>query len=121
LDGRAMKSLVPGMHAIACGGEPEPVMAIEEIAEKDPDKSGWEALCGKYEEPDDDLYVDEVFMRGGELYVRLIEDCGAWEVKLYPLGDNKFGIKRFSPVFEFGDDCLIYGGYTCKKRKETNE
>ena len=115
LDARANNALIPGLHAIAMGNEPEPVRSVEEIAEKDPDKSMWESFCGKYEEPDDDLYVDEVFMRGGELYVRLIEDCGAWEAKLYPLGDNKFGIKRYSPVFEFGDGCLIYGGYTCKK------
>ena len=72
IDGRAMKVLVPGMHAIACGSEPEPVMAIEEIAEKGSDKSGWEVFCGKYEKPDDDLFIDEVFMKDGELFGTLV-------------------------------------------------
>ena len=112
LDARANNALVPGLHAIAMGNEPEPVRSVEEIAVKDPDKSKWESFCGKYEKPDDDLYVDEVFLRDGELFVKLIEECSAWEAKLYPLGDDKFGIKRYSPVFEFGDGCLIYGGYT---------
>ena len=115
LDARANNALVPGLHAIAMGNEPEPVRSVEEIAVKDPDKSKWESFCGKYEKPDDDLYVDEVFLRDGELFVKLIEECSAWEAKLYPLGDDKFGIKRYSPVFEFGDGSLIYGGYTCKK------
>ena len=117
LDGRAIKSLVPGMHAIACGGEPEPVMAIEEIAEKDPDKSGWEVFCGKYEKPDDDLFIDEVFMKDGELFARFMTDTGrSWEWKLFPLGGNEFGVKRwYSVVFKFEEGTISYGGYTCKK------
>lgn len=116
-DGRALNALVPGLHAIACGDEPEPVMTIEEIAIKDPDKSGWEALCGKYEKPDDDLFVDEVFMMDGELFAKFGTDTGrAWDWKLFPLGGNEFAVKPwYSVVFEFGDGCINYGGYTCKK------
>ena len=117
IDGRAMEVLVPGLHAIACGSEPEPVMAIEEIAEKGSDKSGWEVFCGKYEKPDDDLFIDEVFMKDGELFARFMTDTGrSWEWKLFPLGGNEFGVKRwYSVVFKFEEGMISYGGYTCKK------
>ena len=115
LDARANNALVPGLHAIAMGNEPEPVRTVEEIAEKDPDKSGWEAFCGKYEKPDDEIVVEEVFMREGKLYVKLIEKCGAWETRLFPLGGNEFGIKRYSLVLRFDDGSLTFHGNTCKK------
>ena len=110
-------ALVPGLHAVAAGEEPEPVRTVEEIAEKDPDRSGWGAFCGKYEKPDDDLFVDEVFMRDGELFAKLMTDSGrTWDWKLYPLGGNEFGVKLwYSVVFEFGEGSLSYGGYTCRK------
>ena len=102
------------MHTIAADKEPVPVRTIEEVEVKDADRTGWEAFCGKYEKPDDDLFVDQVFMRDGELFARLIEKSRAWEAKLYPLGGNEFGIKRYSLAFKFGDGSLCYGGYTCK-------
>lgn len=116
-DGRALKVFVPGLHAIACGVEPEPVRTIEEIAEKDPDKSGWEALCGRYEKPDDDLFVDEVFLKDGGLFARFMTDTGrSWDWKLFPLGANEFGVKRwYSVTFKFEDGSISYGGYTLKK------
>ena len=114
LDARANNALVPGLHAIAADKEPVPVRTIEEVEVKDADRTGWEAFCGKYEKPDDDLFVDQVFMRDGELFARLIEKSRAWEAKLYPLGGNEFGIKRYSLAFKFGDGSLCYGGYTCK-------
>ena len=118
IDGRAIKALVPGLHAIAAGNEPESVRTIEEIADQAPDKSGWDAFCGKYEKPDDDLFVDEVFMRDGELFARFVTDMGrAWEWKLFPLGGNEFGVKQwYSVVFKFEEGRISYGGYTCKKQ-----
>ena len=108
--------MVPGLHAIALGKEPEPVLPVEEIAVKDPDKSAWSALCGKYQKPDDDLYVDEVLLRECELFLRLRKDSGrSMDRKLYPLGGNEFGVKRYPVVFKFEDGTLSYGGYNCKK------
>ena len=117
LDGRAMKVLVPGLHAIAFGNEPEPVRTVEEVAVKNPDKLGWDAFCGKYEKPDDDLFIDEVFMKDGELFARFVTDMGrTWDWKLFPLGGNEFGVKRwYSVVFKFEEGRISYGGYTCKK------
>ena len=117
IDGRAVNVLVPGLHAIAAGKEPEPVRTVEEIAEKEPDKSGWEAFCGKYERPDDDFFIDAVFMKEGELFARFMTDTGrAWDWKLFPLGGNKFGVKRwYSVEIEFEKGSISYDGYTCKK------
>ena len=115
LDARANHAVVPGLLAVAADQEPKPALSVEEIAVKDPDQSSWEDFCGKYEKPDDDFFVDEVFMKDGELFVRLAEKCGTWDTKLYPLGENEFGIKWYSLVFRFGDGSLSYGGYTCKK------
>ena len=115
-DARANNALVPGLRAIAMDQEPEPVRTAEEIAVKNPDKSGWEACCGKYEKPDADLIADEVLMRNGELFVRLILNAGLKEEwKLYPLGENEFGVKRFSFTLQFGEGTLSYRGHTCKK------
>ena len=117
LDARANNALVPGLRAIAEDKEPEPVRSIEDFETKDPDRSRWESFCGKYEKPDDDLFVDEVFMKDNELFVKLMTDNGrTWDWKLYPLGGNEFGIKRYSFMFQFDDGSLTYGGYTCKKQ-----
>ena len=93
------------------------VDAIFDRVIKDPDKSGWEVFCGKYEKPDDDLFIDEVFMKDGELFARFMTDTGrSWEWKLFPLGGNEFGVKRwYSVVFKFEEGTISYGGYTCKK------
>ena len=115
LDGRANDALVIGLHAIASGKEPEPVRTIEEIEIKDPDKSGWASFCGKYEKPDEDWFVEEVFMRDGTLFAKFILGSRTEESKLYPLGEREFGVKRYSIVFKFGDGSICYDGHTCQK------
>ncbi len=116
LDARANNALVPGLRAIAMDKEPGTVRSAEDIEIKDPDKSGRKAFCGKYEKPEDDLYIDEVFMQEDEFFARFMMAGGhSWEWKLYPLGGNEFGVKRYSFKLAFGDGCLIYGGATCKK------
>ena len=52
-DVRAYLSFWKGMEAIARDKQPEPIVSIEDIAIKDPDKSKWESFCGKYEHPED--------------------------------------------------------------------
>ncbi|MBQ6427087.1 MAG: hypothetical protein IJJ92_09915, partial [Clostridia bacterium] len=63
------------------------------------------------------LFIDEVFMKDGELFARFMTDTGrSWEWKLFPLGGNEFGVKRwYSVVFKFEEGTISYGGYTCKK------
>ncbi len=117
-DARAYKSFYNGMEAIARDKEPEPIITINDDILKDPDKSKWDSYCGKYEHPEDeDFVIDEVFMKDGELFVKIIdeEDDEEFECRLYPIGENEFGRKRGMIKLTFGEGCVTYGGNTCKK------
>ena len=116
-DARAHYSLFKAMRNIAMGKDPGPVVSIEEITLKNPDKSGWESLCGKYEHHEAfDLIIDEVFMKDGELYANAIDDDGdSLTFRLYPIGDNEFGRKGGMLDLKFGENLISYGDNTCKK------
>ena len=106
-----------GLQAIAKGKDAEPVVTIEDIAVKDPDKSKWESFCGKYEHPENaDFIVDEVFMKDGELHANAIDEDGAeMTFRLYPIGENEFGRKRGMLKLKFGGGCLMFDDFTCRK------
>ncbi len=116
-DVRAGLRFDDGLRAIMFDKEPEPVICIEDIMIKDPDKSKWESFCGKYEHPEDaDLIIDEVFMKDGELWANAIDEDGDdMEFRLYPIGENEFGRKGGMLKATFGDGCVIIGGTACKK------
>lgn len=118
VDARAFKSCDNGMEAVARDKEPEPIICIDDVVVKDPDKSKWESFCGKYEHPeDDDFIIDEVFMKDGELYVRIIdeEDDKDFECRLYPLGENVFGRKAGMIKITFCEGTVTYSEHTLKK------
>jgi CubicO group peptidase (beta-lactamase class C family) len=116
-DFRAYMGYWDGMRAIARDEEPDPIVTIEDIAVKDPDKSKWESFCGKYEHLEDaDFIVDEVFMKDGELHANAIDEDGDdMSFRLYPIGENAFGRKGGMLELRFGDGCLTFDDYTCKK------
>ena len=116
-DVRAYLGYWHGMEAIARDQAPEPVVSIEDIAVKDPDKSQWESFCGKYEHPEDaDFIVDEIFMKDGELWAKAVDDDGDdITFRLYPLGENEFGRKGGMLKLTFGEGCLTFDETTCKK------
>ena len=108
-DVRAYLGYWNGMEAIVRDKAPEPIVSIEDIAVRDPDKSKWESYCGKYEHPEDaDFIVDEVFLKDGELHVNAIDDDGDdMTFRLYPLGENEFGRKGGMLKLTFGEGCLM--------------
>ena len=115
-DVRAYVGFEEGLEAIAKGKEPKPVLSIEDIAVKNPDKSKWESYCGKYEHPgDDDFIIDEVCIQDGELYAKAIIEGDETTFRLYPIGENEFGRKRGMLKLKFGDGCLMFDDMTCKK------
>ena len=118
-DVRASVLFWDGMQEIAKGEEAEPVVSIEDIAVKDPDKPKWESFCGKYEHSEDaDFIVDEVFMKDGELHANAIDEDGdEMTFRLYPIGENEFGRKRGMLKLKFGDGCLMFDDFTCMKLK----
>ena len=119
-DCRANVGFCTGMRKIARDQEPGPIRTIEEIAIKDPDKSKWESFCGKYEHPEDaEFIVDEVFMKDGELHANAIDDDGdELTFRLYPIGEDEFGRKGGLIRVKFGDGCLMYDDFTCKKLQD---
>ena len=121
-DARVFESFWDGMEAVVRGEEPEPVVCIEDLMIKDPDKSKWESFCGKYEHPEDEGFViDEVFEKDGELWAKAIIDDddyyeqGDFSFRLYPLGENEFGRKGGFLKVKFGDGCLVMDDITRKK------
>lgn len=121
-DARVFESFWEGMEAVVRGEEPEPVVCIEDLMIKDPDKSKWKSFCGKYEHPEDEGFViDEVYEKDGELWAKAIIDDddyyeqGDFSFRLYPLGENEFGRKGGFLKVKFGDGCLIMDDITCKK------
>ena len=70
-----------------------------------------------YFKKDEDFIIDEVYLKDGELYARVIDDDGDdLEFMLYPIGENEFGRKRGMIKLTFGEDNVTYGGNTCKKQ-----
>ena len=122
-DLRAHMGFYDGLSAIMKGKEPEPIVSVEDIAVKDPDKSNWADFCGKYEHPEDeDLIIDEVLMKDGELYAKAIDEDGDdFEFRLYPIGENEFGRKLGMVKLTFGEGSVTYIGHTCKKLEEQND
>ena len=116
-DYRAYMAYWDGMEAVARDKEPEPIVSIEDIAIQDPDKSKWESFCGKYEHPEDaEFLVDEVWLQDGDLWAKAIdEDEDELKFKLYPIGEDEFGRKGGMLKLTFGEGCLMYDDYTCKK------
>ena len=116
-DIRAFAGFWDGMRAIARGEEPEPIACIEDIAIQHPDKSKWKSFCGRYEHPEEaDFIIDEVFMKDHELYANAIIDGDEnLTFRLYPIGENEFGRKRGMLRLKFGDDCLMFDDFTCRK------
>ena len=120
LDVSAYVGFRDGLLALARDKEPEPIRSVEERALREPDRSGWDALCGRYDYPEDAYFrVDEVFRRDGDLLARVtIHDINlknSYELKLWPLGENKFFIKDAGELC-FEDNCLKHWGETHKKR-----
>ncbi|MBO6061827.1 MAG: beta-lactamase family protein [Clostridia bacterium] len=115
-DMRACGGFWDGMMAIANDDEPEPLVTIEDVMVKDPDRSDWESFCGKYERPEDEEFViDEVFMKDGELYANAVIEGDDTTFRLYPMGEKEFGRKGGFLKLTFGEGCLSYNEHTCKK------
>lgn len=117
-DLRAFEGFWDGMRTLSRGEEPEPVTCLEDITIQNPDKSKWEDFCGKYEHPEEaDFIVNEVFMKDNELYANAVIDGDeSLTFRLYPVGENEFGRKRGMLKLKFGDGCLMFDDFTCRKR-----
>ncbi len=117
VDARAFLSYLAGMEAVARDKEPEPVHSIEDVALKNPDTSGWDSFCGKYEHPEEaDFIIEEVYRKDGDLWANAIDDDGdPLAFQLYPLGENEFGRKGGILKVTFGENCCTGDDKTYEK------
>ncbi|MBR7032396.1 MAG: GNAT family N-acetyltransferase [Clostridia bacterium] len=88
--------------------------AEEEIAEDDGVKIP-KKICGKYEQNVADFRLEEVFMKDGDLYARILGEDGPFTSALYPIEKNTFGRKGGFAKITFGDGFLTVNGIKCKK------
>ena len=114
-DERAWQSFSRGLTAITRDREPERVRSIEELAVQNPDRSGWDEFCGKYDYAIGDFRIEEIFRKDGEMYARANDDDRAIELRLYPLGEKTFGIKDLDADLTLSDGTLTLYGVTGKK------
>ncbi len=55
-------------------------------------------------------------MKDGELHANAVDEDGdEMSFRLYPIGENEFGRKGGMLKLTFGDGCLMFDDYTCKK------
>ncbi|MBQ1684820.1 MAG: hypothetical protein II072_04875, partial [Clostridia bacterium] len=112
----AYNGFVTGLDAIISGEEPKPLIALEDIAISEPVRTNWESFCGRYEMNDEDLMIEEVMLKDGELFASVLDELGGKEiVRLYPLGDNVFGRKAGMAKLTFRDGVMMINDLPCKK------
>ena len=112
---RASRAFIKGMEAVMHDKAPEHIRSIEELAVQDPDKSGWPALCGKYDYTVSDFHIHSIVMKDGALYAEAADGERACTLRLWPLGENRFGIKDLDADLTFADGTLTLYGVTGKK------
>ena len=116
IDDRAYEAFSAGIKALARGEEPIPIRTIEELMCKDTDPRSWESLCGHYEFDKNSFFrIDEVFLRDSALYAKVVQGGNPYEVRLYPLGINRFTFKAFSDEISFENCGLTLWDETHRK------
>ena len=116
-DERAWQAFSKGLTAIARDYEPAPVRSIEELAVQNPDQSSWDDIVGEYDYKIGDFRIEEIFRKDGALYARANDDGRAIALRLWPLGENRFGIKDLDADLNFSEDGLTLYGVTGRKTK----
>ena len=116
-DDRAADSFFNALIPLALGYGQEPVPLTEELAIADPDRSGWDRFCGAYVSEGTGYLIEKVFRENDDLFAAIFdtESGRRFAVRLYPFGENTFGIRESSEDIEFGDGCLAFGETTGKK------
>ena len=88
---------------------------VEANMNEDMCKRRRKSFCGKYEQNAEDFRIEEVYMEDEKLFARVITEEGEKVYELYPIGKKTFGRKGGFAKIEFGDNCLVIDGITCKK------
>lgn len=83
----------------------------------DPDKSEWDSFCGRYQHPEDDRRIYEIYKKNDKLFYHFLNPNNGmtFDLRLYPVGEKTFGICDDDFELVFSDQCLTLDGLVCKK------
>ena len=78
---------------------------------------GWVNFCGEYMTEGTGYLIKKVYLENDALFAAIsdTESGRHFAVRLYPFGENTFGIKESSDEIAFGDGCLTFGDLVGKK------
>lgn len=62
-----------------------------------------------------DFPLEEILMKGKDLYAKIGSADGGFTGRLYPIGKKTFGRKGGFVKIAFGENCLTVDRITCKK------
>ncbi len=83
---------------------------------RNPDKSRWPDYCGEYEPLCKVFQLTKVWLQDGDLYGKTSDEAeDGFVFKLLPIGENRFGRAGGAVVIDFGENCLVIDGITCRK------
>lgn len=101
-----------------------PCYWLDEIIDRalpNPDKSGWDALCGVYEGASEPYKHFTVLRKNGDLYVNFVSrDGDPLEMKLFPVAENGFGLMWGDDEIVFSDGCMTVDGIPHRRLPETH-
>lgn len=103
-------------------GEPEreyTCLWLDDILDRtidNPDRSQWDGYCGRYERRNEKPRIYEILRRGEDLYVQFVNSAGeAPDLKLYPIGENRFGIAWSDDEIVFAGGDMLLGDIVCQR------
>ena len=72
--------------------------------------------CGRYERRNEKPRIYAILHRGEDLYVQFVNSAGeALDLKLYPIGKNRFGIAWSDDEIVFACGDLLLGDIVCQR------
>ncbi len=83
---------------------------------KDPDRSRWDYFCGRYQRLDDASRIYEIDRKGDDLFYHFTNPEGMrFDLRMYPIGENTFGINEDDFSIVFSDGGMIIDELPCRK------
>ena len=82
----------------------------------DPDKSEWASFCGRYRRLDDESRIYEIYQKNGGLFYKFTNPQGrCFDLRMYPIGENTFGINEDDFTLVFANGAMTVAGLPCKR------
>ena len=83
---------------------------------ENPDCSAWDSFCGRYRRLDDSSRIYEIDRTDDKLFYHFVNPDGIrFDLRMYPIGENTFGINEDDFSLVFSDGCMIIAGHACEK------